>query len=195
MNKNKTLYNEMKLHKKVANEILFCEQTIETIRQHFALSEDFHVLKTRKREYAYARQVAMTLIGKHTKFSLGKIGDMFGGRDHATVLHSKRTICNLMEISKKIKNEVLQIEKTILYKVKLISQKQTENEEYYYINFDNYTSVKYADNKGIILTGFSFNETDAILKAINEKYIETMHHKNTGHYILEKISHDSNSRN
>ena len=195
MNKNRTLYNEMKLHKKIANEILFCEQAMETIREHFALNDDFHLVQTRKREYVYARQIAMTLISKHTKFSLGKIGEMFGGKDHATVLHSKRTICNLMETSKSINAEVIKIEKTILYKVKVISQKQSANEEYYYINFDNYTSVKYADNKGIILTGFSFNETAAILEAINEKYIDTMHHKNTGHYILEKTSHDSNSRN
>jgi hypothetical protein len=185
----------MKLHKKVANEILFCEQAIETVKEHFLLDDDFNVLKTRKREYAYARQVAMTLIGKHTKFSLGKIGEMFGGRDHATVLHSKKTICNLMEISKKIKDEVLKIEKTILYKVKVISQKQTADEEYYYINFDSYTSIKYSDSKGIILSGFSFTETTAILEAINEKFIDTMRHNKTGHYILEKISHDSNSRN
>jgi hypothetical protein len=195
MNKNKTLYNEMKLHKKVANEILFCEQAIQTIQEHFALENDFNAVTTRKREYVYARQIAMTLIGKHTRFSLGKIGQMFGGKDHATVLHSKRTICDLMETSKAIKAEVLQIEKTILYKVKVISQKQTANEEYYYINFDNYTSIKYADDKGIILTGFSSNETDAILQVINEKFIDKMNHKNTGHYILEKISHDSNTRN
>lgn len=51
----------------------------------------------RKREYAHARQISMTLCHSYTKMSLERIGQVHGGRDHATVLHAVTTINNLLD--------------------------------------------------------------------------------------------------
>lgn len=51
----------------------------------------------RKREVVQARQLGMYLLWLFTNYSLQEIGRIFGGKDHATVLHSKKTVTNLSE--------------------------------------------------------------------------------------------------
>lgn len=48
---------------------------------------------------AYPRQIAMYLCRELTDMSLPKIGELFGGRDHTTVLHA----CD--KISEELKND------------------------------------------------------------------------------------------
>ena len=48
--------------------------------------------KKRTRSIALPRQVCMYLARTMTRHSLEEIGGYFGGRDHTTVLHAKRTI-------------------------------------------------------------------------------------------------------
>ncbi len=68
----------------------------------------------RTREVAIARQLAMYLAKKHTKQPLTNIGTAIGGRNHATVLHSCKTISNLMDTEKMFRQQVEQIEKRLL---------------------------------------------------------------------------------
>ena len=51
---------------------------------------------TRKNDPVKARQQAIYLLKKHTKMSLHSIGDIFG-KDHATVIHSIKTVENFIE--------------------------------------------------------------------------------------------------
>ena len=48
--------------------------------------------KRRTKSVAFPRQIAMYLIREMTSYSLPEIGDYFGGRDHATVLHAWKKI-------------------------------------------------------------------------------------------------------
>jgi len=56
--------------------------------------------RKRKREEVEARQFAMWWRERNTKETLADIGMMYGGRDHSTVLHAKKTVNNLMETNK-----------------------------------------------------------------------------------------------
>jgi len=176
----------MEQEKRIAKETLFCEQTIETVARQFALDDDFRSVNTRKREYVYARQICMMLIKKHTNLSLGRIGELIGDKDHATVLHANKTILNLMQINKNIRSEVNEIERLILYKMSVLLNKKTTNNDLYYINFDNYNSVRFSDEKGIVFTGFSEAEIFRLLLFLNSRPDDLRKHKNTGYYILEK---------
>jgi hypothetical protein len=62
-------------------------------------------LKSNKRHIVTARQVAMYIIALQTKHSLAHIGSFFE-RDHATVLHAKKTISNLKETDKEFRIKV-----------------------------------------------------------------------------------------
>jgi chromosomal replication initiator protein len=48
--------------------------------------------KTRKKDIATARQIAMYFSQQYTTFPLKHIGDRFGGRDHSTVVHAAKTV-------------------------------------------------------------------------------------------------------
>ena len=52
---------------------------------------------SRKQPLARARQVAMYLCRELTDLSLPKIGALFGGRDHTTVLHGVNNVARLMK--------------------------------------------------------------------------------------------------
>jgi chromosomal replication initiator protein len=68
---------------------------------YFDISEDQIRARTRKREIAQTRQVAMYFCKKLTNNSLKTIGLQFGGRDHSTVIHAYQTVENQIETDKK----------------------------------------------------------------------------------------------
>lgn len=76
--------------------------TIEMIQQ--AASEYFHLslgefkAKKRTRAIAFPRQIAMYLCRELTDYSLPKIGEEFGGRDHTTVIHAHEKISQARRI-------------------------------------------------------------------------------------------------
>jgi chromosomal replication initiator protein len=63
---------------------------------HFGLSREDLVGKSRSRPLTTARHVAMYLMRECTGLSLVRIGEIFGGRDHSTVLHGIKKIEMLM---------------------------------------------------------------------------------------------------
>lgn len=59
-----------------------------TVAQYFSLSVKDLEGERRSQDYVVPRQIAMYLIRELTNYSLPQIGEIFGGRDHSTVLHS-----------------------------------------------------------------------------------------------------------
>ena len=51
----------------------------------------------RKRESVTARQISMKLSKEYTTASLSAIGNAHGGRDHATVLYSCKSVVNMID--------------------------------------------------------------------------------------------------
>jgi chromosomal replication initiator protein len=60
--------------------------------EYFALTMEDLCGSSRSRTLVTARQIAMYLCRELTDMSLPKIGQMFGGRDHTTVIHADRKI-------------------------------------------------------------------------------------------------------
>lgn len=78
---------------------------------YFNISIDTINAKTRKREIVQARQLSMYFAKKYTHFPLSVIGSYCGNKDHATVLHACRTVNNLYETDKKMKQYIDDIDK------------------------------------------------------------------------------------
>ena len=74
------------------------------------VAEHFNIrlsdLKGRKRNkaVAYPRQVAMYLARELTDYSLPELGELFGGRDHTTVLHAYEKIQKKLKNTKNVKD-------------------------------------------------------------------------------------------
>ncbi len=88
----------------------------EIVAAHFRIKIDDLVSKRRTRNVTVPRQLAMYLCREMTDWSLPKIGEFFGGRDHTTVIHAyekvnrerqedSRIAAILAEITTKIHND------------------------------------------------------------------------------------------
>lgn len=82
----------------------------QVVCDYYNLEPDEIQTQSRKREVVQARQVAMYLARKYTKSSLSSIGAQIGNRNHATVLHACKTVEDLMEMDKTIRQSVDTIE-------------------------------------------------------------------------------------
>jgi len=60
----------------------------DTVASYFKIKREELLAKKRTRNVAYPRQIAMYLCRDLTDTSLPRIGEMFGGRDHTTVIHA-----------------------------------------------------------------------------------------------------------
>jgi chromosomal replication initiator protein len=58
------------------------------VAEYYSLDLSEFTAKKRTRAVAFPRQIAMFLCRQLTDFSLPKIGEAFGGRDHTTVIHA-----------------------------------------------------------------------------------------------------------
>jgi chromosomal replication initiator protein len=81
--------------------------------QYFGISEEEIKGKTRTKNIALARQIAMYLCKEYTELSLKAIGFHFGGRDHSTVIHAIQTISEQRELDSAIRNDVATLMKLL----------------------------------------------------------------------------------
>lgn len=85
----------------------------KTVGQHYSIKlEDFKA-KKRTKTVAFPRQIAMYLSRELTDFSLPKIGDEFGGRDHTTVIHAHEKISKLLQTDSQLQRQVKEIQEQL----------------------------------------------------------------------------------
>lgn len=76
---------------------------------YFKLSVDDLYGSSRSQQVATARQIAMYLCREMTNLSLPKIGQLFGNRDHTTVMYANKKITELMKERRSIYNQVTEL--------------------------------------------------------------------------------------
>lgn len=74
--------------------------------------EDF-AAKKRTKTIAFSRQVAMYLARELTDFSLPKIGQEFGGRDHTTVIHAHDKITKQLQADRELQTNIEDIKQNL----------------------------------------------------------------------------------
>lgn len=87
---------------------------INAVCEEMGTSQADFFTKSRKRNIVQARQLSMYFSKKYTKAPLITIGEQCGGKDHATVIHSLKTVTNLLETDKQFRAIADKIEQTLL---------------------------------------------------------------------------------
>ena len=72
------------------------DSIIQTVSNHYSVSNEDVTGKRRSRDIALPRQVSMYLIRELTPLSTTAIGRVFSGRDHSTVMHSCDKVAEMM---------------------------------------------------------------------------------------------------
>jgi chromosomal replication initiator protein len=81
----------------------------KVVGEHFNIRLEDFTSKKRTKSIAFPRQVAMYLSRELTDFSLPKIGEEFGGRDHTTVIHAHEKIEKLLKVDQHLQEEIKRI--------------------------------------------------------------------------------------
>lgn len=81
----------------------------KVVGQHYNVKLDDFKAKKRTKSVAFPRQIAMYLSRELTDFSLPKIGDEFGGRDHTTVIHAHEKINKLLKTDAQLQKQLQEI--------------------------------------------------------------------------------------
>ena len=84
------------------NQPLTIDDILEKVCGHYGVTQQQVFSKSRKRDYVQVRQVSMYLAQKYTKMPASRIGQLIGGRDHSTVLHSCSTVEQRLKVEKEI---------------------------------------------------------------------------------------------
>jgi chromosomal replication initiator protein len=82
---------------------------ITATAEYFKLTVDDLYGSSRSQAVATARQIAMYLCRELTSLSLPKIGQLFGNRDHTTVMYANKKISELMKERRSIYNQVTEL--------------------------------------------------------------------------------------
>ena len=101
---------------KVDNHPLTVDDILEKVCGHYNVAQQHVFSKSRKRDYVLVRQVSMYLAQKYTKMPASRIGQLIGGRDHSTVLHSCSTVEQRLKVDKAFMADISSIENSFKLK-------------------------------------------------------------------------------
>jgi chromosomal replication initiator protein len=85
------------------------KQIAAAVAEYYHLSLEDMCGKQRDKHIVMPRQIAMYLMRQETQASLLEIGQMFGGRDHSTVLHACEKIDREVNINPTLRREIVAI--------------------------------------------------------------------------------------
>ena len=98
--------------KNIANQ-LSEQKIINTVADYYNLTPSQITGQVRTGQISLARHISMYLIRKHLDVPLKKIGLMFGGKDHTTVMSGISKVDNELKTNEQLKTAIEDLEKKI----------------------------------------------------------------------------------
>lgn len=94
---------------------LTSRQIAQTVADYYRISLEDMCGKQRDKHIVVPRQIAMYLIRQDTQTSLIEIGQLFGGRDHSTVLHACEKIDRAINLNPALRREIIAIREQLIH--------------------------------------------------------------------------------
>lgn len=95
------------------DKIITFDTILKVVTEYFNVKLSELKSKKRTKSIAYPRQIAMYLMREKLNCSLSEIGEIFGGRDHSTVLHSINSIEKKLKKDKELQETIKILEKSL----------------------------------------------------------------------------------
>ncbi|PWB54132.1 MAG: chromosomal replication initiator protein DnaA [Anaerolineales bacterium] len=95
------------------------QEVMSQVAGAFGVSIENLIGPDRRQEVVLPRQIAMYLLREEANFSLPKIGEAMGGRDHTTVMYACQKVTDLLERDDKLRRQVINIREQIYGQSKL----------------------------------------------------------------------------
>ena len=89
------------------------QKIINVVADYYNLTPSQITGKVRTGQISLARHIAMWLIRKHLDIPLKKIGDMFGGKDHTTVMSGISKVDKELKTNKQLQEAINQLEERL----------------------------------------------------------------------------------
>jgi len=107
------LLGKVSSKKEKTNKIIQPKEIIRAVASYFNLKTSQLKGPRRLKSIVLPRQISMYLIRKELNLSLVKIGEIFGNRDHTTVMHSVEKIDKKINISEKLRLDINSLKKNL----------------------------------------------------------------------------------
>jgi hypothetical protein len=146
---------------------------------------DYYEKKTRKHEILKVKQYACYFSKRHTALSHKVIAEHFNLKNHSSVISLVKKIDGYALWDKQTKRELAEIE-TIIKLRGLSKNARIDFEKEYYINMNNFKSVRETPERAIVFIGYDDKEIIELLQTNTE----IRKHSNTAKFILEQTLKD-----
>jgi chromosomal replication initiation ATPase DnaA len=103
-------FNKMMEKAEMASPLITADYVINNIARHSGIDRDVMLSSTRDGDIVKFRQIAQFYIKTLMPLSNRQVGELTGGKDHATVMHSCKTVKNLVETDKEYRKEMIEID-------------------------------------------------------------------------------------
>jgi len=100
----------------IDNKPLTIDDILDKVCTHYGVTQQQVMSRSRKRDYVVVRQISMYLAQKYTKMPASRIGQLIGGRDHSTVIHSCSAVEQRLKTDKSFTAEISSIENSFKLK-------------------------------------------------------------------------------
>src|ERR1700730_2700309 len=90
------------------------KQIVQAVAEYYHVSLESMCGKQRDKHIVMPRQIAMYLMRQETQASLLEIGQLFGGRDHSTVLHACEKIDRAVNLNPTLRREIIAIREQLM---------------------------------------------------------------------------------
>lgn len=97
----------------VANQ-LTGQKIINIVADYYNVTPSQITSKVRTGQLALARHIAMYLVKKHLDMPLTKIGELFGGKDHTTVINGIKKVEKELKTNEQLKKAIEELEQRII---------------------------------------------------------------------------------
>jgi len=95
------------------------EEVVSQVAGAFGVTVQNLIGPDRRKEIVLPRQIAMYLLREEANYSLPKIGEALGGRDHTTVMYACQKVTDMLERDDKLRRQVIKIREQIYGQSKL----------------------------------------------------------------------------